>query len=242
MAELYGRSATSARISSLGPARADRRSTPPRARQRGANVGDPISKPSRDWVLAGGSDDGPQWRGLRAGGVRDRAYDVCMSHAYAANLLGALGVAIGDRLARAGAAGTAAEALVAVSGDGAGMTIDALARRVGITHSGAVRLVERLVRDGMVQRSRGLDQRSAALALTPEGYRNLRRILARREFELESLLALLGDDERNELVRTVELLLRRIGENGDDRERICRLCDRDACGHSRGDCPVSPGA
>jgi MarR family transcriptional regulator, negative regulator of the multidrug operon emrRAB len=170
------------------------------------------------------------------------AYDVCMSHAYAANLLGALGVAIGDRLARAGAVGTAAEALVAVSGDGAGMTIDALARRVGITHSGAVRLVERLVRDGLVQRSRGLDQRSAALALTPEGYRNLRRVLARRELELESLLALLGDEERSEIARSVDLLLRRIGETGDDRERICRLCDRDACGHLRGDCPISPAS
>jgi DNA-binding MarR family transcriptional regulator len=122
------------------------------------------------------------------------------------------------------------------------MTIDALARRVGITHSGAVRLVERLVRDGLVQRSRGLDQRSAALALTPEGYRNLRRVLARRELELESLLALLGDEERSEIARSVELLLRRIGETGDDRERICRLCDRDACGHLRGDCPISPAS
>ena len=164
-----------------------------------------------------------------------------MSHTYDANLLGALGVAIGDRLARAGAAGTAAEALVALSGEGAGMTIDALARRVGLSHSGAVRLVDRLVREDKVQRSRGFDQRTAALALTPEGYRTVRRILARRQFELESLLGLLSDEERRIFVESAERLLRRLGESGGEGDRICRLCDHDACGHSRGSCPVAAG-
>lgn len=162
-----------------------------------------------------------------------------MSHTYGANLLGALGVAIGDRLARAGATGSAAEALVAIGGEGAGMTIDALARRVGLSHSGAVRLVDRLVREENVLRSRGLDQRTAALALTPEGYRTLRRILARRQLELESLLSLVSDEERHKLVEIVERLLRRLGDDADDRDRICRLCDHDLCGHWRGDCPIA---
>ncbi|HET9740435.1 MAG TPA: MarR family transcriptional regulator [Solirubrobacteraceae bacterium] len=161
-----------------------------------------------------------------------------MTHTYDVNLVGALGVAIGDRLARAGAAGSAAEALVALGGEGVGMTIDALARRVGLSHSGAVRLVERLVRDGKVQRSRGFDQRTAALALTPEGYRTVRRILARRQLELESLLGLLSTDEQRDFVESAERLLARLGESEADSERICRLCDRDACGHSRGTCPA----
>ena len=166
---------------------------------------------------------------------------MCVSHAYDVNVIGALGVAIGDRLARAGATGTAAEALVALSGDGVGTTIDGLARRVGLSHSGAVRLVERLVREDKAQRSRGLDQRTAALALTPEGYRSLRRILARRELELDALLAELSVDERRKLVESAELLLHRLGETEGDAERICRLCDRDSCGHSRGNCPVTAG-
>ncbi len=123
-----------------------------------------------------------------------------MSHTYGANLLGALGVAIGDRLARAGATGSAAEALVAIGGEGAGMTIDALARRVGLSHSGAVRLVDRLVREEKVLRSRGLDQRTAALGLTPEGYRTVRRILARRQLELESLLSLVPGEAQQKFV------------------------------------------
>jgi len=162
-----------------------------------------------------------------------------MSHAYEANLLGALGVAVGERIARAGAAGTTAAALIALSGPGAGMTIEGLARRVGLSHSGAVRLVDRLAAGGMVQRSRGSDQRTAALALTPEGYRNVRRILARRQFELESLLSVLAEEEQQELVRSVELLLRRLGQGAEEKERICRFCDHDVCGHARGDCPVS---
>ena len=165
-----------------------------------------------------------------------------MSHAYAANLLGALGVAIGDRLARAGATGSAAEALVAISGQGAGMTIDALARRVGLSHSGAVRLVDRLVREEKVLRSRGVDQRTAALALTPEGYRTVRRILARRELELDAVLELLSDDERQKFVEIAEQLLRRIDGDEGERDRICRLCDHDVCGHWRGDCPLAANA
>jgi MarR family transcriptional repressor of emrRAB len=161
-----------------------------------------------------------------------------VTHAYEANLVGALGVVIGDRLARAGAAGSSAEALVAISGEGAGMTIDALARRVGLSHSGAVRLVDRLVRDGKVQRSRGFDQRTAALALTPEGYRTVRRILARRELELESLLAILSDEERRGFVECAQRVLTRLSETDAESERICRLCDHDTCGHSRGTCPA----
>ncbi len=162
-----------------------------------------------------------------------------MSHTYEANLLGALGVAIGDRLARAGASGTAAEALVALSGEGAGMTIDALARRVGLSHSGAVRLVDRLAEQDKVQRSRGSDQRAAALGLTPQGHRTARRILARREFELESVLSLLSGDERREFVESTERLLRRLGTEGGEIDRICRLCDHNACGHTTGTCPLT---
>ncbi len=164
-----------------------------------------------------------------------------MTHAYAANLLGALGVAVGDRLARAGASGSAAEALVAISGQGSGMTIDALARRVGLSHSGAVRLIDRLVREEKVQRGRGVDQRTAALALTPEGNRTVRRILARRQFELDSMLGLLTDVEQRKFVESAERLLRRVVEEGGESDRICRLCDHDACGPARAMCPVAIG-
>src|ERR671915_2576338 len=98
-----------------------------------------------------------------------------MTHAHVAreaNLVGALALAVGDRIAEAAdpaAGGWAAEALVTLAGTGAGGTIDALAKVVGLTHSGTVRLVDRLVRAGPVERRVGADPRAGALDLTPPG-------------------------------------------------------------------------
>src|ERR671915_1052511 len=128
-----------------------------------------------------------------------------MTHAHVAreaNLVGALALAVGDRIAEAAdpaVGGSAAEALVTLAGAGAGGTIDSLAKVVGLTHSGAVRLVDRLARAGLVERRVGADQRSVALHLTPEGRRAARRVLARREAAIESVLAPLTARERADL-------------------------------------------
>ena len=89
-----------------------------------------------------------------------------------ANLLGALGLLLADRLAEAVApagGASAAEALVTLHARGGGRSIDALARVVGLSHSGTVRLADRLVSAGLAERRRGADQRSTALRLTPAG-------------------------------------------------------------------------
>lgn len=161
--------------------------------------------------------------------------------AWDANVIGALGLALADRLAEAAelaAGASAAEALVALAGARAGGSIDALAGVVGLSHSGAVRLVDRLVRDGLVERRRGADQRSAALFLTPAGRRLARRVLTRREAEMHSVLALLTDGEQAALTRIAERVLRELGSASGAERRLCRLCDLDACGRSRGQCPV----
>jgi MarR family transcriptional repressor of emrRAB len=157
-----------------------------------------------------------------------------------ANLVGALGLALADRLrAAAELAGgsSAAEALVALSERAAGASIDALARIVGLSHSGAVRLVDRLVRDGLVERRRAADQRSAALVLTPSGRRMARRVLTRREAEVQSVVALLTDDQRAALTQIAERAVTGIAADPGAERRLCRLCDPEACGRS---CPVAP--
>jgi MarR family transcriptional repressor of emrRAB len=159
-----------------------------------------------------------------------------------ANLLGALGMVLADLLADAtepAGGGSAAAALVAIGGASAGGTIDALARVVGLSHSGTVRLVDRLVHDGLVERRRGADQRSAALVLTPAGRRAARRVLARRDANMQSVLALLTDDQRGVAVELAERVLARIAVDPAAERRVCRLCDVDACGRSRGRCPVA---
>ena len=162
-----------------------------------------------------------------------------------ANLLGALAVVLADALAEAnepaGGASPAA-ALVAIGGASAGASIDALARIVRLSHSGTVRLVDRLAADGLVERRRGSDQRSAALVLTPAGRRAARNVLSRREANLQSIVALLTDDQRAAIGGAAERILSELGRNPEAEPRVCRLCDVDACGRARGRCPMVPGA
>ena len=162
-------------------------------------------------------------------------------------MVGAVAVAIADRVqeaaARAGGHGASGPAaLAALNGPAAGASIDVLRRIVGLTHSGAVRLVDRLAADGLVERRLGADQRSVALLLTPEGRRAARRVLAQREAAVEAALAGLPAGDRAALVRAAEQVLPHLLDRRDDEFRICRLCDTDACGRPRGRCPVQAAA
>jgi MarR family transcriptional regulator, negative regulator of the multidrug operon emrRAB len=159
-----------------------------------------------------------------------------------ANVLGAVGLALSDRLSEAAehAGGpSAAAAIATLYGTRAGVGIDGLARVVGLTHSGAVRLVDRLAAEGLVERRRGADQRSTALHLTPAGRRAARRVLTGRHDFMHSLLSLLTDDQQAELTGLAESVLRGLAEEPAAEARLCRLCDLEACGRSRGDCPVA---
>jgi DNA-binding MarR family transcriptional regulator len=165
-----------------------------------------------------------------------------MSHAHVENVLGALGLVLADRLAEASerAGGpSAAAALVTLYGTRAGVKIDGLARVVGLSHSGAVRLVDRLAAEELIERRRGADQRSAALYLTPAGRRAARRVLAERRAATHSVLSLLTDDQQVLIADLAETVLRELAEDPAAEAQLCRLCDLEACGRSRGDCPVA---
>lgn len=163
-----------------------------------------------------------------------------MNHAYNANLLDAFGLVLADRLADASerfGGASAAAALVSLNGTRAGASIDGVAGVCGLSHSGAVRLVDRLATDGLVERRRGADQRSAAVYLTPAGRRAARRILAERAAAMHSVLAVLTADQEGALIAAARAVL---SDLGPDEGRVCRLCDLEACGRSRGSCPVAP--
>jgi DNA-binding MarR family transcriptional regulator len=145
------------------------------------------------------------------------------------NALGALSLAVEDRVQDAmatvaghGASGPAA--LVALDGEAGGRSIDTLRRILGITHSGAVRLVDRLSGAGLLERRLGADARTVALHLTPQGRRLARRVLAAREAALEQVLAPLSAAQRSQL----ESLLRAMVEPLED-ARMCRKCDTNRC-------------
>ena len=167
----------------------------------------------------------------------------CMSHAHMVNVIGALGLALADRLDgaadQAGGA-SAATALATLYGTRAGVRIDGLAKICGLSHSGAVRLVDRLAADGLVERRRASDQRSTALYLTPPGRRAARRVLAERQDTMHSVLLLLTHDQQAQICQLAELLLAELGSGPEAEGRLCRLCDLEACSRSRGRCPVAP--
>jgi DNA-binding MarR family transcriptional regulator len=158
------------------------------------------------------------------------------------NRAGAWALAVSDRI-RAGAAevvdddGVAA-ALISLSiYDGA--SIERLRHIVGLSHAGAVRLVDRLESEGFVLRGRAADSRAVALHLTRAGRDAAKRVLAARERALQDALAPLTVRERRSLKALLDKLLLALPSDRRELESICRLCDYRTCdGNLRGVCPV----
>jgi MarR family transcriptional repressor of emrRAB len=160
-----------------------------------------------------------------------------------ANLLGALALAVVDRTteAVAGAAGeslSTAAALSALRHIVEAPSIDRLSQVLGLTHSGTVRLVDRLEGAGYIRRERGVDGRSAAVSLTPSGVEAAARVTRARADVLDTALAPLTPDERETLGDLVgRILVGMMREPGATRW-TCRLCDTGACGRYSGGCPI----
>jgi MarR family transcriptional regulator, negative regulator of the multidrug operon emrRAB len=173
-----------------------------------------------------------------------------------ANLVGALSLGLADRQRdaterAAGHSAAAPAALVALYEFLGGGSMDQLRRAVGLTPSGAVRLVDRLVAEGDVQRRPGHDGRSVSLVLTAKGRRAARRVLAARSEAMDGVLDHLTDEERASLGPIVERMLgvvtlARLADREGGREPVdgwlCRLCDFEACQRDRGACPVAGAA
>jgi DNA-binding MarR family transcriptional regulator len=164
-----------------------------------------------------------------------------------ANLAGALALAMVDRVSGAVAAATGqsetpAAALSALFFFIERPTIDMLRQVLGVTSSGAVRMVDRLEQLGYVKRRPGDDARSTFVVLTPAGRRVAERVARARAGELTKALSVLTTEER----ATFETLLGRVLA-GMIRapgavKWTCRLCDTDVCGRFEGGCPVGIAA
>jgi len=123
----------------------------------------------------------------------------------------------------AGHKSAAPAALVALHEFLGGSSIDQLRQVVGLTASGAVRLVDKLAEAGLVRRGLGA----------------------------ETVLAGLSSDERDALTPLLERLLEqltaaRLAEREEARTPaggwLCRLCDFSACRRKMGACPVANAA
>jgi MarR family transcriptional repressor of emrRAB len=114
-----------------------------------------------------------------------------------------------------------------------GCSIDWLRRRVGLSHPGTVRLVDRLEAAGLVRRTR--DGREVALSATAQARRLRDRWHAAREAVVADLLAGLDPEQRASLAATLAAAIERRPRTRPQADALCRTCDWPACGD---DCPV----
>jgi DNA-binding MarR family transcriptional regulator len=133
-----------------------------------------------------------------------------------------------------GETGAAASALVTIDAY-PGRTIEQLRAPLGLSQPGAVRLVERLVAAGWVDRAGSRGRRGFELRLTESGRVVVDELLDRRRAALDDLLAPLSGAERDQLGRLLDKLLACRTHDRADLERLCRLCERRVCER----CPVA---
>lgn len=155
------------------------------------------------------------------------------------NLLGALVLTISDRIRHEtesvlGHAGGAAAALATIAQQPGG-TVEDLRQAIGRSQPATVRIVDRLVDLGLVdRRSAG---RGPAVSLTPTdaGRQRAREVIAVRHRIIDELLPDLDPQEVAVLTRVLERALTRAAELPEG-TTVCRLCDKGGC--PRSDCPV----
>lgn len=150
-----------------------------------------------------------------------------------ANLLGALSLAVMDRIEQGardliGHGGETPAALIVI-GYGSGMTNDKLRRILCLSHSGTVRVVNRLVSDRLVERRPGKDGREVALHLTAKGAATRKDLLASRIAAVASFVDVLSPSEGKRLGELIRNVLARQDTSELDRFTICRMCDDRLC-------------
>jgi DNA-binding MarR family transcriptional regulator len=155
-----------------------------------------------------------------------------------ANLLGVVGLAVADRIGAVGQeilshAGETPAAVVVI-GYGMGPSNDQLRRILGLSHPGTVRLVDRLVADGLVVRGQAHDRRAVALYLTQAGETLREALLQGRLAAIRPLLTPLSPVEQATLGGLLHKLLASMETTDQQRCNLCRLCDDRVCI----DCPI----
>lgn len=168
------------------------------------------------------------------------------SRAATANVLSALALVITDQLDAAalpaGGGGSATAALSALDQFLDKSSVSSLRDVLGLTHSGTVRLLERLDVAGLVTRGNGPDGRTRSVRLTSRGRRSARRAAEQRAAFLDAVLDGLTPTEVQTLHGLLARLMTEVVNLKEGGAWICRRCDLHACGRSEGHCPAATAA
>jgi MarR family transcriptional repressor of emrRAB len=153
---------------------------------------------------------------------------------HAANILGALSLLIQDRVESAWQAELdlspmAAAAMVQIDND-PGSSIELIASHIGLTHSATVRLIDKLVERGLVEKDRARkDARAQSLTLSKAGKRVAQQLHAARNQVIDGLLSGLDAGQRKGLEEAIRVILYRCVEPGREADVTCRVCDDRRC-------------
>jgi len=160
-----------------------------------------------------------------------------------ANVFGALALVVSDQIAdataeAAGRADSAPAALAALLHFLDRPSVDILRQVLGLSSSGAVRLLDRLAESGYAERVPGADRRSTAIVLTDAGRLAAEQVCRARAEVLDRATATLSPAERAEFDRLAGKMLIGMMRGPGAVRWICRLCDTGICRGSPGGCPV----
>lgn len=162
--------------------------------------------------------------------------------------LGLTDATVGDVALANGLDGTAAAALVGLLDLARSSSVQRLSQFIGVSHSGAVRLVNRLADAGFVERAPGADARTLAVKLTRRGQTVARRIRGERRAAIAAALSGLAERDRDQLSAICDVLIANLtsarlaarSEGGyPSGGALCRMCDPTACGRPDGMCPAA---
>jgi DNA-binding MarR family transcriptional regulator len=127
-------------------------------------------------------------------------------------------------------------------------TVQALSQICGLTHSGGVRLVNRLGVAGYVERGPGRNARSVTVTLTPSGREIALELRAARHAAIAATMTDLTMSQREDLTTACEALIsalttyrlaRRTDGDSPAGGALCRLCDFGACERADDNCPAA---
>ena len=157
------------------------------------------------------------------------------------NLVGAFSLTVADRLVdetnTRGLSASDHAALVTLLAH-PDRPVSWLGEVLGLSSSGATRLVDRLVAAGLVTRTAASDSRERRLRLTASGRRRATTALRARNETLASSIEVLTAAERDELENLLGRLVSSLTTGRQPALHTCRLCDRDACASGGHACPL----
>ena len=166
------------------------------------------------------------------------------------NLLASLSLNLANETTAAlerasGLTGSAKEALLALGEFLGEAHVGRLASVLGLTHSGAVRLVTQLEAEGLAVRHTGADRRRVEVRLTARGRRLATAARAARDAVVQETTRGLDEDEAGILEGLLAKLVEaRVAGRIEGRKEggsgawWCRTCDFEACGRPEGRCPA----